>query len=76
MKIVLVTSHNLCGFVEAHQESTLAVKCGEQTADDGGAEFRVGYQVPSVEVRFEDLHVTASVYAAAGINRPQRPANL
>ena len=55
-------------WVEAHQEP--AVRGGRQTAEDGGADFRVGYQVPSVEVRFEDLHITTSVYAAAGTNQP------
>ena len=55
-------------FITSHQEP--AVRGGGQTAEDGGADFRVGYQVPSVEVRFEDLHITTSVYTAAGINRP------
>ena len=37
------------------------------------AERRVGYQVPSVEVRFRDLHIETSVFTAAGAPRPPRP---
>eukprot|EP00208_Stichococcus_sp_RCC1054_P006723 CAMPEP_0206141786 /NCGR_PEP_ID=MMETSP1473-20131121/14100_1 /ASSEMBLY_ACC=CAM_ASM_001109 /TAXON_ID=1461547 /ORGANISM="Stichococcus sp, Strain RCC1054" /LENGTH=1124 /DNA_ID=CAMNT_0053536477 /DNA_START=231 /DNA_END=3601 /DNA_ORIENTATION=+ len=73
-----VRAIDLDGHIDEDDRKSLLMRAlGTEQADAEGmlnkirARFdAVGYEVPTVEVRFEDLHITTSVYSTAARNVP------